>query len=120
MWTGKTPFEILEMRARPDGFELSFTQPLDAESAGKPESYTVESYIYIYQSVYGSPEVDQTKPAVKSAIVAADKLSVRLVIDGLVEGHVHELHLPGVRSDKGDALVHPAAYYTLNKIPAGK
>ena len=54
---------------------------------------------------------------IKSAVVSQDKLSVRLIIDGLVEGHVHEVHLLGVKSAKGDALLHDAAYYTLNRIP---
>ena len=29
VWTGKTPFEVHDMHARPDGFELTFTQPVD-------------------------------------------------------------------------------------------
>ena len=117
-WTGKTPFEIHELRAKPDGFEFTFTEPVDAAAAGDPAAYTIETYTYIYQSNYGSPEVDQTKPVIKLAKVAADKRSVRLMIEGLVEGHVHELHLPGVRSASGAALLHPDAYYTLNAIPA--
>jgi hypothetical protein len=61
--------------------------------------------------------VDHTKPVIKEANVAADGMSVRLVIEGLVEGHIHEVHLPGVRSKAGTPLLHDAAYYTLNKIP---
>lgn len=57
-------------------------------------------------------------PAVKSAAVAPDNKSVRLVIDGLVRGHVHHLKVPGVRSASGQALWHPEAFYTLNEIPA--
>jgi hypothetical protein len=34
--TGKTPLEILEMKAILGGFELVFTEPVDLESAGKP------------------------------------------------------------------------------------
>ncbi len=117
-WTGKTPFEIHEMHAKPEGFELTFTEPVDAASAGNPSAYSIETYIYIYHETYGSPEVDQTTPKITAAKVSADKKSVRLVIDGLVEGHIHELHLPGVKSAKGAALLHDAAYYTLNKIPA--
>ena len=116
-WTSKTPFEIQEMKAKPDGFEFTFTEPVDAEIAGKPESYAIETYIYIYQSSYGSPEVDRTKPQVKETRVSPDGMNVRLIIDGLVEGHIHELHLPGVRSKDGEPLLHDAAYYTLNKIP---
>jgi len=117
-WTGKVPFEIHEMKAMPDGFEFSFTQPIDAGSATKLEAYSIESYTYIYQSNYGSPQVDQTVPKIKEVEVSADRTRARLIIEGLVAGHVHELHLPGVRSTSGEPLLHDAAYYTLNKIPA--
>jgi hypothetical protein len=116
-WTGKTPFEIQEMHAHKDGFELSFTQPVDSSTAAALESYKIETYTYIYQASYGSPEVDKTTPTIKSATVAKDGMSVRLVINGMEEGHVHELHFPGIRSTKEEPLLHPAAYYTLNYLP---
>lgn len=117
VWTGATPFEIHEMKARPDGFELVFTEPVDPKTAANPASYTVETYTYIYQASYGSPEVDHTKPAISAVEVAADGRSARLKLSALAEGHVHELHAPGVRSAKGGALLHDAAYYTLFTIP---
>jgi hypothetical protein len=118
IWTGKVPFEIQDMRAKPDGFELTFTEPVDPATAGNPASYTLESYTYIYQSEYGSPEVDQTKPVIKSIAVAADGKSARLAIEGLQIGHVHELHAPGVKNTRGGNLLHDAAYYTLFFLPA--
>jgi glucose/arabinose dehydrogenase len=117
IWTGETPFEVQEMRARPDGFDLTFTEPVDRATAEVPESYRIETYTYIYQSSYGSPEVDKTTPKIKSATLSADRRTVHMVVDSLAEGHVHELHLPGVRSAKGQPLVHAAAYYTMNYIP---
>ena len=120
IWTGKVPFEIREMRAKSDGFELTFTQPIDSSTAADPASYRMETYTYIYQSNYGSPEVDKTTPLIKQITVAKDGLSIRLAVDGLQEGHIHELHVAGVRSAKGEALLHPVAYYTMNYIPAGK
>jgi glucose/arabinose dehydrogenase len=117
IWTGETPFEIHEMHAKPDGFELTFTEPVDRATAEVVASYQIETYTYIYQASYGSPEVDATKPTIKSATLSKDGLSLRLVIDGLEEGHIHELHLPGIRSAKGQPLLHPAAYYTMNYIP---
>jgi hypothetical protein len=116
-WSGKVPFEIHEMRAKPDGFELRFTQPVDPATAGKPESYSMSTYTYIFQASYGSPEVDQTTPTIEKATVAADGKSVRLQIKGLQEGHVHELHADGLRSAGGLPLLHKEAYYTLNYIP---
>jgi len=117
-WTGKVPFEIHEMRAKKDGFELTFTKPVDQASAEDPASYEIETYTYIYQSSYGSPEVDHSKPKITKIIASDDGKSVRLHIDGLKEGHVHELHTPGVRSaQKKLPVLHPVAYYTLNYIP---
>ena len=116
-WTGKIPFEIHEMRAKPDGFELTFTKEVDPATVQAIESYKLTTYTYIYQASYGSPEVDHTEPAITKAVLGADRMSVRLYIDGLQEGHVHELHSDGIRSSKGLPLLHSQAYYTLNYIP---
>ncbi|MEZ6091329.1 MAG: hypothetical protein R3C05_25595 [Pirellulaceae bacterium] len=115
-WTGKVPFEIHSMRAVSGGFDLQFTQPVDRTSAANVASYELETYTYIYQADYGSPEVDRTKPEITSATVSEDGKTVRLMIDGLQRGHVHELHSPGVRSSEGLPLLHKEAYYTLNYL----
>ena len=117
VWTGKTPFEVHEMHAKPDGFELTFTEPVDRATAIDPASYELQTYTYIYQSSYGSPEVDPTTPKIERIEVRADRRSARLFVDKLQEGHVHELHLNGVRSASGLPLLHREAYYTLNYIP---
>lgn len=116
-WTGKVPFEVHEMRAKPYGFELTFTQPVDAATASNLSSYSMQTYTYIFQSSYGSPEVDHTKPTLAKAEVSEDGLSVKLHVDGLQEGHIHELQLSGVRSRDELPLLHPIGYYTLNFIP---
>jgi len=116
-WTGKVPFEIVEMRAKPDGFELTFTKEVDPKTAGDKASYSMQAWTYIYQAAYGSPEVDQATPEITDAVVGADKKSVRLKIKGLVEGHVHQLNAPGVRSKDGEEPWHKECYYTLNEIP---
>ena len=116
-WTGKVPFEVHEMRARSDGFELTFTQPVDPAAAGDPASYTMRAFTYIYQGEYGSPEVDDVAAKITAATVSTDRKSVRLVMTPLTKGHVHELHLKGVRSAEAKPLLHPVAYYTLNEIP---
>ena len=118
VWTGKTPFELLDMKIRPDGFELRFTQPLDRATAADVKSYSMQTFTYIYQAEYGSPEVDRTKPTIRAAAVTDDGLRVRLTVDGLQIGHIHELRMPGVRAAAGNAaLLHPIAWYTLWNIP---
>lgn len=116
-WNGKTPFEILTMQAEPDGFTLTFTEAVDPIIAADPKSYSMEAWTYILQAGYGSPEVDQAKPIIKTATVSEDKKSVRLSIEGLVRGHVHHLMAPGIKSASGVTLWHPEVYYTLNEIP---
>ena len=116
-WTGKTPFEVLTMRVTPSGFELRFTAPVDPVTAASADSYTLETFTHHYHEEYGSPELEQAAQTITSATVSDDGLSVRLVVDHLVLGQVHELHLPGLRDRAGDPLLHDAAYYTLNRIP---
>lgn len=117
IWKGKVPFEIGEMKARTDGFELTFTAPVDPKTASSLASYSIQTYTYNYQSKYGSPEVDQTRPVIKNVSVAPDALSARLVLSEMAEGHVHELHADGVRSAGNEPLLHAEAYYTLFFIP---
>ena len=119
-WTGKVPFEVKEMKIAPDGFILEFTKPVDPKTAGDIKSYNMKTYTYIYQSAYGSPEVDHTTPKIQTAKVSADGKTVYLKIDKLQIGHVHELHLPGVRSKENLPVLHPSAYYQLNRIPKKK
>ena len=105
------------MRAMPDGFELRFTLPVDPESAENVASYAMKRYTYLYHSTYGSDEIQTKQLPVKLASVSADGLSVRLVIDDCKELFVHELVAEGIRDTNGQPLLHPQAFYTLNRIP---
>jgi len=116
-WTGKVPFEIHEMHAKPDGFELTFTQPVDPATAGDVKSYSMREFTYAYREEYGGSEVDDLIPKITAATVSADKKSVRLTITPLTQGDIHELHSDGVKSAEGLPLLHKVAYYTLNEIP---
>jgi hypothetical protein len=118
-WTGEVPFEVHEMRATSTGFELTFTRPLDAESAGDPASYAIECYTHNFYSRYGDDQQDKHPVKITSAVVGKDGKSVRLELEQLQPYYVHYLKLGGVRSQDGLPVLHPEAYYTLNRIPAG-
>lgn len=117
VWTGVTPFELLEMRARPGGFELEFTGALDAALASDPATWRMESYTYLLHSEYGSPEVDREEPQVTSATLAEDGRTVRIDVDGLRPVHVHELRFPDLRGPEGARPRFARAYYTLIELP---
>ena len=116
-WTGVTPFEVQEINIRPDGFLLKFTKPIDASIAAQPASYEITTYTHIYAGFYGSPEVDQTTAKVTKARVAEDRRSVRLFLEKIEPGHIHDFRLPKLRSADGEGLLHERAYYTVNEIP---
>lgn len=117
VWTGKTPFEIKEMRAKPNGFELVFTKPVDKATASNLASFMMKSYTYRYHAAYGSDEFNTKDLKITAANVSDDGLRVTLNVAGLRELFVHELIADGVRSKDGERLLHSSAYYTLNAIP---
>jgi hypothetical protein len=117
VWTGVVPFEIHTMRLTRDGFELTFTKPLDRATAGRAEAYSLQSFTYNYWGTYGSPEVDRRAEKVRGVAVSADGRTVTLAAGGFRKGRVYELHVEGVKAADGVALLHPEAYYTLNEVP---
>lgn len=118
-WTGKMPFEIKTINAKPDGFELEFTKPVDKQLARNPASYDLTSFTYKYHHTYGSPVINLQGCPVKAINVSADGLKVRLVADSLREGYIHEIKAAGVQSADRLPLLHSNGYYTLNRIPDG-
>lgn len=120
-WTGQTPFEIKEVRAQPDGFLLTFTQPVDRTTAENPANYVVGGFTYLYHRAYGSAPVNRVACPIRAVQVAPDGLSVRIAAGCLREGYIHEIKAAGVRAAQdGQALLHVTAYYTLNQIPEGR
>jgi uncharacterized cupredoxin-like copper-binding protein len=120
VWTGKTPFEMKNVAARPDGFELEFTLPVDKTTATNAANYELNSFTYKYHSTYGSPIINQGSCPLRGIVVSDDGLRVRLVVDSLREGYVHEVKLRDVKAATGNNLLHNFAYYTLNAIPSGE
>jgi cytochrome c551/c552 len=119
-WSGETPMEIETVRAMPDGFELTFTRPVDRDSALDLNSYSGRSYTYKYFSVYGSPPIYIEDLDIRGVSVSEDGLRARLLVDKLRQFYIHEIHVPGIRSQEQQLpVLHPAAYYTLNNIPIG-
>ena len=117
VWTGETPFEMKKIRAQPDGFEITFTKPVDAEQAADPSLYDITGFTYHYHEEYGSDIIGRQDAPVQSATVLDDGRTVRLVVDNLREGYIHEIKLDSLHSAGGWPLLHNVAYYTLNQLP---
>jgi hypothetical protein len=123
VYTGVVPFEIHEIRAMPDGFTISFTQPIEPSSAADRSSYAASSFTHHRWEKYGSPEIDRLDLPIRSVTVADDGMKVRLVIDNLRPTYVHELRCAGIRAASGggggagEKLLHDVGWYTLNTLP---
>jgi uncharacterized cupredoxin-like copper-binding protein/glucose/arabinose dehydrogenase len=120
-WSGVMPFEVQTVKAQPDGFELEFTMPVDEKTARNAGSYELSTFTYKYHHIYGSPVINQSARNIKAIVVSPDHKRVRIVLDSLKEGYIHEIRTAGLRSETGNvALLHNYGYYTLNKIPDGE
>ncbi len=119
-WSGRVPFEMKTVKAMPDGFEITFTKPVDKKQAADISSYKVESFIYKYQAVYGSPPQNTQQCPVKGVKLSADGLTARIIVSNLRQYYIHKITLQGIRETENSfSLIHPTCYYTLNQIPAG-
>jgi cytochrome c551/c552 len=119
VWNGRTPFEMKTVSARPDGFEVEFTQPVNKVIAENLSNYELKSFIYKYQHEYGSPIINQQNTPLRGVIVSEDRMKVRLVMDNIRQGYIHQVMATGLLNDEGQPLLHDVAYYTLNEIPTG-
>ena len=111
------PFAIREMRAKPDGFELRFTAPVDPDSITRAGALEMRSYTYEYSRRYGGEEIETKLHELSGIEVSKDGLKVRFRVKELRPLYVHELRTKGIQSASGRALDHPDAFYTLNRIP---
>jgi glucose/arabinose dehydrogenase len=116
-YTGKVPFEMKSIHVLPRGFRIAFTDPVSLATARDVASYRIDHFRYEITGAYGSPELDRTRLAIERIEVAADGRSADLITGPLVKDRVYMIQAPGVRSMKGEPLVHPAGAYTLNEIP---
>lgn len=118
-WTGEMPFEIKEVSARPDGFELTFTKPVDSASALNSASYEFSSFTYKYHWPYGSPVIQLGKCPLKAISLSKDAMKVRVVLDSMRQYFIHEIKAEGLKSKDNLPLLHNFCYYTLNEFPEG-
>lgn len=117
VWTGETPFEIHHIEATADGFDLVFTQEVNAAELQEPGAIEVDSYTYLLHQTYGSDEIDTKRCEVQVELASEDSKRVHVRVSPLRAGYVHEIRCEGVRNVAGESLLHPVGFYTLNRIP---
>jgi hypothetical protein len=119
-WTGKVPLDVKEMHLTKTGFQLTFTQPVEASTATNPENYKARHYYYEYHAAYGSPEFDAQEETPKSATLSDDRTKVTLEFGAIAAWRIYEFHLNGLKGDDGAAMANPLVAYTVNHLVGAK
>ncbi len=114
----KSAFEMLAVRAKSNGMEIEFTEPLEPGDGWQTSSYEIMQWYYKPTIEYGGPKMDNRELKVKSATVSEDRKRVFLQIDGLKDKHVVYIRLKDkFISSTGNSLWSPECWYTMNKVP---
>jgi hypothetical protein len=122
-YTGKPVDMPNELHVKKDAITIGFTQAVDPQTAGDPDSYSIEQWNYVWSKEYGSPEVhvdDDTAKGrdtvqVKSVDVAADHRSVTLHIPELRP--VMQMQIQMKLDAANGAPVEYTIYNTINRVP---
>ncbi|MEZ6136536.1 MAG: c-type cytochrome [Pirellulaceae bacterium] len=113
---GELPLGIAEVRAHAAGFTITFTSPVVAEKAIKPENYQLRSYRRISTPAYGGDDQDQRDERVRKVQLADDRRQIELLVDDLRAGFVYEINVAAIGSDD-DTLFPNQAHYTMRAVP---
>jgi collagenase-like PrtC family protease len=114
--------EVYSMNLTTKGFDLTFTQPVDAASATNPDNYKMRHYRYEYkkkdinEGVDVATQVDVQDVTVTNIELSKDGKKVSLTLDSLKPGLIYELKLGDIKSPSGKPLENNLICYTLNKL----
>ncbi len=116
---GKPAFDLHEIRALPDGFEVTFTQPLSRDCQAAAEPWVeIQQWRYEATPAYGGPKLEQTDLQVTQMTSTDDGRRWHLEVPGLREGFVvYFLFDRAIQSASDQGLWSGEAWYTLNHIP---
>jgi cytochrome c len=117
-YNDKPMFEMLAVRAKNDGVEIEFTQPLREGDGWEIADWEIRQWRYVPTVAYGGPKVDNVALKVLSASVSNDRKKVSLQLEGMKAGHVIYIHMNDAYvSEAGLPLWSTEAWYTMNQIP---
>ena len=117
-YNGTPTFEMLAIRAQPNGFEIELTEPLEGAKEWQAADFLVQQWWYQPTADYGGPKMDLETLAIAQLTVSEDRTKIFLEIPGLKEGRVVYFRLPkDMASASGQPLWSSESWYTLNRIP---
>ena len=115
-WTGKTPPDVHSLNLTKTGFALTFTVPMDKESANTSASYGLKSYSYKYHQGYGSPQVNVRRFAAEKSTLSADGKTIKLKLPDMQPRRLYEFSLKNLKTADGERLVNPLLVYHAHNL----
>ncbi len=116
VYNGGTSMDVLKMNITKNGFDLTFTRPVDKALASLPENYQFQRYYYEYHAAYGSDQMDITNVNVEAVNISADGKKVSLTLPELKQGYVYDLTIQPMKCEKGVVLKNNRLFYTANDV----
>lgn len=111
-------FEPLAIRAKSNGIEVEFTEPIAIDKGHDKETYQIKQWYYKPTEDYGGPKLGLSTLQIKSVNISEDRKKLFLELPGMKEGHV--VHFRVVKpfvSENNRELWTTEGWYTMNKIP---
>jgi len=117
-YNGKSTFEMLAIRAKPEGFEIEFTEPISRDYSLSEKDFNLQQWWYLPTASYGGPKKDLEVLRIERLDLSEDRTKVYLKIANLKEEHVVYFAVSeDLKSADGQELWSGDAWYTLNNIP---
>jgi len=113
-------FEMLAVRAKPNGIEIEFTQPLKAGAGTKASDYRIKQWWIKPTASYGGPNMDEETLKTGKITVSADRKKVLLELPGMKDKHVLYIRLNKntMLNAKDEDLWSTESWYSMNSIPS--
>ncbi|MEM6966574.1 MAG: family 16 glycoside hydrolase, partial [Bacteroidota bacterium] len=120
-YNNTSTFEMLAVRAKSNGVEIEFTEPLKMGDGWNKNDYEIKQWRYEPTKEYGGPKLDEKYLNIQSVNVSKDRKKVFLALDEMQANRVVYVRL---KNHFVSALDHELwtteAWYTMNAIPTGQ
>lgn len=104
-YTGKPAYQITGLRARREGMELKFSDPLDSHTAGDASNYAIKIWDLKRTKNYGSQHYNERPLEVKSVEVSNDRRSIFLRIPEIIPTWSMEIKI-NIQGENGESVEH--------------
>ena len=118
---GKLTFEMLAVRAKANGLEIEFTEPIGQKYGNDVSFYEIQQWQYVPTMNYGGPKIDLENLTIESVSFSSDRKKVFLEIPTIKERRVQAISIvKPVYSKTNRSIWANIGWYTMNALPTEK